>query len=345
MGRMLVPLVIACGLGATPLSETPVASEVRAMSQEAYRAFRGQEFGRARELAEQTLARARARNDPREAGFAAANLAAALTITGRVDEALPLYDQAKEWLQEGGRPRERGRLAVARGLALYLIGEPEQGNRELERARTLLGAADWRRDFASVAIRYWADLQVGETFQAATMLLERARRAGKKERVAAALMVAGALQGSAPQLEEAMGLFEELGQPRTAALGLRNVGVVHLRWRELGAAEDQLVEALGRARTLGDKRLEFIVLNDLSVVRAQAGDDGPAREADLEAEALLAGLTGALQQRQVQATLMLDAYHLLRLRYLTMPLPLIDFFPWFFDQLALDPTEEEDEDR
>ena len=92
---------------------------------------------------------------------------------------------------------------MARGLALYLIGEPEQGDRELERTHALLGAGDWRRDFASLAIRYWADLQVGQAFQAASTLLEQARRDEEKGRVAAALMVAGALQGSVKQLEEA----------------------------------------------------------------------------------------------------------------------------------------------
>ena len=34
---------------------------------------------------------------------------------------------------------------------------------------------------------------------------------------------------------------------------------------------------------------------------------------------------------------MVDFYHLLRLRYLSLPIYLIDSFPWLFDQLALDP--------
>ena len=65
-------------------------------------------------------------------------------------------------------------------------------------------------------------------------------------------------------------------------------------------AEAQLMKGLDQARAASYKRLEFIVLNDLSVVRAQAGDPRRAREADLQAEAVLAGLGDAIQQGRVQ---------------------------------------------
>jgi tetratricopeptide (TPR) repeat protein len=311
---------------------------VQAANQEAHLLFRQQEFGRARELAARTLERARAQGDHRGAGFATANLAATLAIVGRVAEALPLYEEAEELLRQGGSRRDRGRLAVARGLAFHLVSEPDQGNGELERARTLLGAGDWRRDFASVGIRYWADLAVGPTMEESIDLLARARQNGDQTQLAAALMIAGGLEGSVRKLQEAVDLFEELGQPHAAALGQRNIGIAHLRQGELEEAGDRLEKALEQARAAANKRLEFIVLNDLSVVRARAGDQRGSREADLHAEAVLAELPGALQQHQVQDTLMLDSYHLLRLRYLTTPGFLPDLFPWLFDQLALDPT-------
>ena len=51
------------------------------------------------------------------------------------------------------------------------------------------------------------------------------------------------------------------------------------------------------------------------------------------------GTSASASQGRRQDTVLLDYYHLLRMRYLTRPIFLFDPFPWLFDQLVLEPEE------
>jgi len=88
---------------------------------------------------------------------------------------------------------------------------------------------------------------------------------------------------------------------------------------------------------VNEPRLEFRALNDLSIALAHAGDAVAAREANLQAEAVLAAIAEELRQGHLVDTPLVDYYDLLRERYLNPPRFRIDGFPWLFDQLALAP--------
>jgi hypothetical protein len=95
--------------------------------------------------------------------------------------------------------------------------------------------------------------------------------------------------------------------------------------------------ALNAVRKIKNDRLEFTVLNDLGIIYAQAGKQKEARRADQEAEAALARVADALSSQRLRDTPLIDFYHLLRMRYLTLPTLLIEPFNCVLDQLAIDP--------
>jgi len=337
--RVLAVLMwLALGLAGTPCNGATQGSEADEAGREAAAAFRQRDFPRAHERAERQWELAESQGDRFQAGLAAANVAAALAFSGRLDEALGWYETAADRLRAAGRTRALGRLAVARALAQYMRHDAESGERELARARELLGV-DWRLEYVASALRLWADMELWQAYPRFEGLLERARQSGDTSRVAATLMALGWVGGDVRHFEEAIRLFEARGDTRSVVFARTNLGIIFLRSGELERAETELVEALDLARRVADPRLEFIVQNDLSVVYARAGAAARAREADLQAEAVLGGITEDLRQGRRQDTVLLDYYHLLRMRYLTRHIFLFDPFPWLFDQLVLEPEE------
>jgi len=329
---------LTVGLAETPCNGATQGSQAAEAGREAVAAFRQRDFNRAHERAERQWNLAESQADRFHAGLAAANVAAVLAVTGRVDEALEWYETAAARLTAAGRTRELGRLAVARALAQYARHEAERGERELARARELLGT-DWRLEYVASALRLWADMELWRAYPRFEALLERARQSGDQSRVTATLMALGWVGADVRHYKEALRLFEARGDTRSIVVARLNLGILSLRSHDLDRAQTQLQNARDLARRAADPRLEFIALNDLSIVYARAGAAARAREADLQAEAVLGGITEDLRQGRRQDTVLLDYYHLLRMRYLTRPICLVDPFPWLFDQLVLEPEE------
>lgn len=344
---ILAGLVIGFVLSA-PAPGAEVENRIEELNQQAYQAFQRKDFRHAEELAARAWQLAENEGDRLQAGLAAANTAAGLAIHRRMDDALAWYEKAQVRLEESGRARLSGRLAAAKGAVLYLEHDTELGVRELRRAAALLGEDDWRLQFLVTTLELWSDLDLGPVFEKVRSLAERARQSGDPGRLAPALMVLGwieAAQGGgeyAVELyREAIGLFEERGDAASVALAHRNIGVAYLRVRDFARARAELEKGLEEARRAGDVRLEFAALNDLGVAYALAGESGRALTADREAEEVIAGLADDLRQDRRADTLLVDFYHLLRMRYLTLPALLLDPFPFILDQLALDPEVEE----
>ena len=344
---LLASLVIGFVVPALVLG-AEVENQIGDLNREAYRAFQLKDFGRVEELAARAWLLAEADGNRPQAGLAAANTAAVLAIMGRMKEALAWYEKASARLQETGRSRQRGRLAAARGAVLYLKHDAELGERELQRAAALLGEDDWRLQFLATALQFWSDLDFWPAFDHISELAERARNSGDPGRITPVLMALGwlhASQGggeSAVELYgEAIRFFEERGDAASVALARRNIGVAYLRIGDLARAQAELEKALEEARRADNVRLEFVALNDLGIAYAQAGEAGRALKADLEAEEVIAGLADDLRQGRRADSLLVDFYHLLRMRYLTLPTLLLDPFPYLLDQLALDPEGEE----
>ncbi len=310
----------------------------------AYEAFKRQDFAASRRLAQSAWEAAHAEGDPAQAGLAAAQIGAALAIDGRIDDALEWYAEASTRLETAGETRAMGRVAVGRALSHYLRKDIEAGDRELARARELLGADDWRIAYVNAAFHLWAQLERDPALHAFENLVARSRDQ-EPTQLAAALSCSAWIAGAWGETGRAVALYSEtekvydsLGDARAAALARRNGAVARLRGRDLSRATFVLEAAAEMARRASDLRLEFIVLNDLGVALAQAGEQPAAEEVDRRAESALARLADEIRQGRLQDTRMVDYYNLLRTRYLDKPAFLIDPFPWLLDQLAIDPA-------
>jgi len=341
---LLAIVVMAAALAAPAMAGVEGLESAPDLNREAYLAFQEQDLIRAGELAARAWELAESDGDQVGAGLAAANRAAALAVLGRMDEAVKWQQTAEDRLQGNVAPHVVGRLAVARGITLYLQRDQEAGEREFSRAASILGEEDWRLGFATTAIRLWDTLDILAAYERCDGLLDQARESGDATRVAAILMLFGwvkvpanLIEEAIADFEEASGIYEDLGEESSELVARRNIGIAHLRSGRFIRAENLLTEALEETRRVGASDLEFALLDDLSVGYAQAGDQRRAQEADRQAETVLAGIGEALQSGQMIDTPMLDYYHLLRMRYLSQPVFFLEPFPWIVDQMALDP--------
>jgi tetratricopeptide (TPR) repeat protein len=318
--------------------------EAEQANREAYSAFQERNFAVALSRAQSARELAKAAGNQIQTAFAATNEAAALAMFGRWDDALPLYEGAASTFEKEGRALHRGRIAVALGIASYMLNDKDRGEREFELAAKLLGEDDWNLGFVKVSILLWANLDMWPAYTAFEKLRDRAREADDPKRLAAASVNLGwVIAGSGNDdaavkvYEEAIALFKKMGDVYSIAIVRRNIGIAYLRVGKLEEAEHALMEALSAARRIENTRLEFAVLNDLGIAHAQAGRQKAAREADLEAEVALARVADGLRSQRLRDTPLIDYYHLLRMRYLTLPTLLIEPFNCVLDQLAVDP--------
>ncbi len=341
---VFVFLALICGVS------LPVAAQEQSVldtNLRAYEAFQYRDYVQARQLAEQAWRLSEKAADRRGAGFAAANIAAVLTIAGHFDEAGDWYKKAGARFSQDEHPSTFGRLAAAQALNHLLRDEKDPAEKENASANALLGAGDWRLRYAATAFDLWRIFDVFTANDSLNQLLEEARASGDASRVAAVLQVLGWAATSAGWFNDAIGHYEEeievctrQGHLEQAALARRNIGAVYLRTNDPLQATTSLSATLLEARRLGIRPLEFIILNDLSIAYAQTGDQQRARAVDIEAADVLAAMAADLQHGLVADVLSFDYYHLLRMRVLNQPTFLIDPVPFLLDQLALEPTKD-----
>ena len=276
------------------------------------------------------------------AGLAAANLAAVLTIHGRLEEALRWQDRAEEIFGREGSSALQGRLAVAQAVTLLLAGEEEGAWVSIRRARELLGEDDWGSAWAEAEVqsqskdtggymKYMELFKECHTRDDNTDVAHCAMRLGRIEGTT------GGRQAALEYYTMALEILRAERDPSGIGLALRNVGLALRKLRQYPESEAAFREALDLAHNRGDRRLIVEILNDLSVLYAEMGDNARARDWDLEAEEALQSIAEDLKRGQLTDTVLLDFYRFLKVRYVNRAPYDTDLFVGFYDQLVLRP--------
>jgi hypothetical protein len=312
----------------------------------AWTSFRARDFAAAEAASREAWAAASSNGDARQAGVAAANLAATLAMRGRFREALDWSGKAEERLVAAGARKPRGRLLAARALIHYADGARGEGAKAFAQAATWLDKDDWPLAFAHLTVGLYVDPSSQESYQGLQVLLKRAQDAQDRERTLRALLAVAWAETffdpatSVAHFREARDLAAAGSDAELRAYTAHDLGVAHFRRGELGPAEEAFREGLERARASGDRRMQVVLLDDFSLLHAQKGDEARAREEDLAEGRVLAQLAEELRSGRLEDTVLLDFRQLSKTRYLNLPGVLFPLFHGVFDQLALDPAAE-----
>jgi tetratricopeptide (TPR) repeat protein len=336
-------LLAALHSAATDAAAAPPAFE---QNRAAWRAFREKDFGAAEQAARAAWATAESEREPLQSVFAAANLAAALTMRGRLDEAREWSLRAEERLGGTSQPETRGRLLAARALIEGARGDEAASKQALAEAAKALGAKDWRLRMLTNLLVVYMDLEIAAGYDEVRALRDAARAAGNQQGEAVALAAIGWVEGlggaesAALAFEKARELFAASGHASLLPLMDHDIGGVFLRAGAAERARAPLERGLEAARKGGDLRAEVLLLDDLSLCYVRTGDARRAREADQAAGERLARLAEDVRSGRLEDSLLLDLRQLTKQRYVNQPSLLVDLFVGLSDQLALEPVAE-----
>jgi len=323
------------------------AADARALNGKAWEAFRARDFAVAEASARAAWSAAESEADARQAGVAAANVAAGLAMRGRFPEALEWSRKSDARLAANGSTKARGRLAAARALIHVADGGREAGQREFARAEAWIGKDDWRLAFVRLTALLYSEPASGKVYEGLSALLKTARAEKDPERTLQCLLALGWGEtffdpgASLARYREAHALVAGGTDSELRAYVAHDLGTALFHSRDLGAAEAAFEEGLAEARRSSHRPLQVVLLNDLSLLHAQTGEDAAAREDDASAQQVLARIAEDLRPGRIDDTLILDFRQLSKLRYLNLPPVLFPLFHGLFDQLALDPAAEE----
>jgi hypothetical protein len=312
----------------------------------AWTSFRARDFAATETASREAWAAASSNGDARQAGVAAANLAAVLAMRGRLREALEWSGRAEERLVAAGARKPRGRLLAARALMHYAGGARGEGSKAFTQAETWLDKDDWPLAFARLTVGLYVDPSSQTSYEGLQVLLKRAQDGQDRERTLRALLALGWAETffdpatSVAHYREARDLAAAGADAELRAYAAHDLGVAHFRRGELGPAEAAFRAGLDEVGTSGDRHLQVVLHDDLSLLHAQKGDEAKAREEDRAEARLLAGLAEELRAGRIEDTVLLDFRQLSKTRYLNLPGVLFPLFHGVFDQLALDPAAE-----
>lgn len=323
--------------GAVAAVQTAASSANRA----AWQAFHRREFSQCERLASEAWRLAEADGDSVQSTFAAANLAAAVALRGRPDEALEWSRRAEERLGPQRLPLVRGRILVAQAILQKVRGEDEASRQAFQRARDVLGPEDWDLAFADALAQGYDWEDINAAYQRLLGLSDRARGSGDPRRKARALWDLGWIERGTrgvERFEEARGILASTGDAAALPLADHNIGALLLQADRLSEAEAAFERGLAAAREVGDRRLEVILLDDLSQLFSQKEDWPRAVAADLEVSARLAAIAEDVRQGRLDDSLLLDLRRLFKERYVYEPQVTVDLFLGLFYQLAVEPV-------
>ena len=195
-----------------------------------------------------------------------------LALAERAETALA-GDEAGAWLARLDRELDDVRAALESSFAAAKV---ERGLRIVSALQRF-----WRSRGLATEARAWleAGLDLDEGVPAAV----RARALWTAARQA---MAQSDFDSAAPLLEEALGLFRELGQTSDVVFSLAELGWIALQREDFGRASEFCEESLAVAREVGDPRTVSGALNTLAGVAAAQGDHARARQLSEEALSL-----------------------------------------------------------
>jgi len=179
---------------------------------------------------------------PADRGRAAGVLAEALQSAGRMEEALPKYQEAITLAREVGDRRREGIALASLGVLNGVRGRVAEGAMALEKA---LGLAreDGNRCREGIILGNLGTLHSNH----------------------------GRLEEALRNCQEALAIHREVGNRRGEGLVLGNLGVLHLIQGRMAEALGTFREALAIHREVGDRRYEGFVLGSLGAMHAAQG--------------------------------------------------------------------------
>lgn len=324
---------------------------VQAVSQDlVLEAFQKRDFAKGRLLSEAVWRQAKGRAETREAGIAAANVGACLSMLGHFDDAKIWQSRAQSLLLTSGDKTLLGRLAVGRGVTDFLrgrqygIGHVDVALDYLNQAKEILGNQEVRvqmveaeilgqsgqATFMASALVTYAKLQ--RVFENRGDSLWGARCGVRWARVHGDLGQHGqALQG----FVRSAGIFEATEQWRETALALRNAGHAQRKLGDYVASEVHLKRALVFARKSEDAAIVLRVLDDLVRLLSETHHYEAAIAFDLEADVLMEKIVQAVPQGYAADSVSLSLQHLLLLRFASVLPYEVDLFNGFYDMLLI----------
>ena len=195
--------------------------------------------------------------DPVAKAGAAHRVALFLQLLGRLDDAIPLFEQARGHYREAYEADD-ARLNVITndyGLALFIAGRLRDAEPQLRKALELSGEVPGiLHNLAEILIRKSENAEAEKMAQRAvdafrTKLGRHEMTATALQNVARARMELGDLDGADHVLSEALGMVE--GPPtRALALGLSNLGNLRLRQGRLQDSESLLRRSISISRSV-----------------------------------------------------------------------------------------------
>jgi predicted ATPase len=219
---------------------------------------------------------------PADRGRAACLLAEALQSAGRLEEALPNYQEAIALAREVGDRRREGIALASLGVLNGVRGRVEEGAVALEMA---LGLAreDGNRCREGITLGNLATLhsnqgRMEEALRNCQEALAIHREVGNRRGEGLVLGNLGVLRFNQGRMEEALlnyrealAIHREVGNRRYEGFVLGSMGSLHAAQDRMEEALRHLQEALAIHREAGNRRLEGAVLGNLGIVHMEQG--------------------------------------------------------------------------
>ncbi|MBT3601604.1 MAG: tetratricopeptide repeat protein, partial [Candidatus Latescibacteria bacterium] len=221
-------------------------------------------------------------------------------------------------------------------------GVPTEALNLLTRAKDILGTEDLATKMVEAEINGYSSkaAHVTQSYMGYVHLLAACQKAGDSLRVGHCAMRLGRVDGATgghggalQNFERGARIFEALGDVRMHAWALRNMGHAQRKLGHYDVAQDVLEKALDLARKTKTQNLEIRVLNDLSRMAMERGHHDQAVSYEKGMDTVLRALQADIIAGRNRDSVMLDFYHLLKLRYASLLPYETDMYVGFYDQL------------
>jgi tetratricopeptide (TPR) repeat protein len=274
-------------------------------------------------------------------------LAAIKATQGDFKAANMLYEREREALSI--EPEVSGRLMVAQAIVAFLNSRqygdaaPQEALDLLVGAKDILGKEDLAIKMVEMEIMGYSSkaMHVQQAYLGYMQLLSSFQKSGDSLRVGHCAMRLGRVDGATgghggalQNFERAAHAFETLGDLPMQAWALRNVGHANRKMGHYEKAGAFLERALAEKTDIDV--LQVRILNDLSRLSMETEKEEVAFGYEKKAHAVLALIQKKIVQGERGDSVILDFYHLLKLRYATLLPYETDVYTGFYDQLILD---------
>jgi tetratricopeptide (TPR) repeat protein len=268
------------------------------------------------------------------------------TMLGDFDGAHEAYEMARGQLHL--EPVASGRLLVARAIVAFLNsrqygdGAPVDALRLLTRAKDILGKDDLAIRMVETEIMGYSSKadHVQQAYVGYMQLLSLCQKTGDSLRVAHCAMRLGRIDGATgghggalQNFARAAHIFDVQKDGLMHAWAFRNMGQAHRKLGHYDVAQEHLEKALHLAQEADARPLTMRILNDLSRLAMEMEDETQAIVWEKEADVVLGHLQQKIQSGERMDSVMLDFYHLLKLRYASLLPYETDLYVGFYDQL------------